>query len=364
MYYTGIDYHKRYSVACALDAQGRKIREARIDANAFEGFVAFFAALGEPSKVTMEACWNWGVLYDLLETIPNVSEVVLSHPAKNRIIAESMHKNDRFDAHALATLLRGDFICRVHVPPREVRAQKNILRQRLWLVRMRTGVRNRIHNIIDRHPRLPRPAFKEVFCNQGIAWLRRVELPAAERALLDQNLETHSLLQTQIKQMEERIKTINQGSAAVRRLQTMPGLGLTLGLLIALEIDDITRFPNADKFCAYAGLVPTTHASGGKISHGPIVPFCNSWLRWAFVEGAWVAIGCSDYFGAFYKAHRARGKGANNAITIPARRMAQIAWKMLHEGRDYSETPPAPACATTRAQTKPFPGRSVIKPMV
>jgi hypothetical protein len=33
MYYTGIDYHKRYSVACTLDAQGRKIREARIPAS-------------------------------------------------------------------------------------------------------------------------------------------------------------------------------------------------------------------------------------------------------------------------------------------------------------------------------------------
>jgi transposase len=340
MYYTGIDYHKRYSVACALDAQGRKIREARIEANAPEGFAAFFKALDQPSQVTMEACWNWGVLYDLLETTPGVSEVILSHPAKNRIIAESMHKNDRFDAHALATLLRGEFICRVHVPPREVRAQKNILRQRLWLVRMRTAVRNRIHNVIDRHPRLPRPAFKDIFCNQGIAWLRRVALPAAERALLDQDLETHSLLHAQIKAMEERIKHINKQSTAVRRLQTMPGLGQTLALLIALEIDDVTRFPDADKFCAYAGLVPTTHASGGKISHGPILPFCNSWLRWAFIEGAWVAIGCSDYFGDIYKRHRLRGKGPNNAIAITARRMAQIAWKLLSEGRDYSEMPP------------------------
>ena len=358
MYYTGIDYHKRYSVACTLDAQGRKIREARIDANAPEAFAAFFKALGEPSKVTMEACWNWGVLHDLLEETPGVSEVILSHPAKNRIIAESMHKNDRFDAHALATLLRGDFICRVHVPAREVRAQKNILRQRLWLVRMRTRVRNRIHNIIDRHPRLPRPAFKDIFCNQGIAWMRRVELPAGERALLDQNLETHSLLNTQIKAMEERIKTINQGSAVVRRLQTMPGLGQTLGLLIALEIDDNTRFPDADKFCAYAGLVPTTHASGGKISHGAILPFCNTWLRWAFIEGAWVAIGCSDYFGAFYKRHRARGKGANNAITITARRMAQIAWKMLNEGRDYSETAPCERAQKRTRKRNTFPGRS------
>ncbi len=38
MYYTGIDYHKHYSVACTLDAQSRKIREARIGRNAPEAF--------------------------------------------------------------------------------------------------------------------------------------------------------------------------------------------------------------------------------------------------------------------------------------------------------------------------------------
>jgi hypothetical protein len=29
MYYAGIDYHKRYSVVCAHDAQGRVVHEQR-----------------------------------------------------------------------------------------------------------------------------------------------------------------------------------------------------------------------------------------------------------------------------------------------------------------------------------------------
>jgi hypothetical protein len=40
MNYTGIDYHKRYSVACTLDAQGRQLKQARIDHNAPESFAA------------------------------------------------------------------------------------------------------------------------------------------------------------------------------------------------------------------------------------------------------------------------------------------------------------------------------------
>ena len=87
-------------------------------------------------------------------------------------------------------------------------------------------------------------------------------------------------------------------------------------------------------------LTPTTHSSGGKTAHGRMMPFANRWLKWAFIEAAWVAIGCSPYFGDLYRKHRARGKKANTAITIIARRMCRIAWSLLHDGRDFSANPP------------------------
>jgi hypothetical protein len=72
MNYTGIDYHKRYSVACTLDGQGRLVKQARIDHNAPEAFAAYFEALDGPSEAVIEACWNWATLYDLLEDTPSV----------------------------------------------------------------------------------------------------------------------------------------------------------------------------------------------------------------------------------------------------------------------------------------------------
>ena len=72
-------------------------------------------------------------------------------------------------------------------------------------------------------------------------------------------------------------------------MRTLPGVGKILSALLALEIDDVHRFSHAGKLCAYAGLVPTTYASGGKVRHGRLLPICNRWLRWAFVEAAWAA---------------------------------------------------------------------------
>ena len=342
MTYTGIDYHKRYSVACTLDEKGRRLLERRIEHNAPEAFAAYFAELGEPSEVVIEACWNWGTLYDLLEQVPGVTRVVLSHPAKNRIIADAQIKNDRVDAHALATLLRGDFVARVHVPNREVRQRRNTVRQRLWAAKVRTMVRNRIHTVLDRHPGLDRPVYKDVFCQRGVSWMRTAELPAPDRELLTEDLELHTLLERQMAGLERRIEADSATSDDARRLRTLPGVGKVLGPVIALEIDGIRRFRTSDRLCAYAGLVPTTHSSGGKTSHGRMLPFCNHWLKWAFIEAAWVAVGCSDYFGGFYRQHRARGKCANEAITITARRLAKIAWQMLTAQRDYRRVPTKP----------------------
>jgi hypothetical protein len=115
------------------------------------------------------------------------------------------------------------------------------------------------------------------------------------------------------------------------------------------QIDEIGRFSSAQKLCGYAGLCPTTSSSGGKTHQGKLMPHCNKWLRWGFVEAAWVAVGCSGYFGDLYKKKRALGKKANTAIVAVARRMARIAWQLLTQGRTYENNPPAKGIAGRKA---------------
>ena len=90
--YVGIDYHKRYSVASAIDEWGERLLEARIEGNTPESFARFFHSLPGEKHVAMEACWNWGRLHDLLEETPGVARVTLANPYKTRIIAEAQIK--------------------------------------------------------------------------------------------------------------------------------------------------------------------------------------------------------------------------------------------------------------------------------
>lgn len=73
---------------CTNDEDDTVVREARIERNDPVVLAAYFRELGPHSKAVMEACWNWGWLFDYLCEVPELDEVVLSHPGKTRLIAE------------------------------------------------------------------------------------------------------------------------------------------------------------------------------------------------------------------------------------------------------------------------------------
>jgi transposase len=237
----------------------------------------------------------------------------------------------------LAQLLRADLIPMAHVPTRDARRLKNILRQRLFLVRIRTMVKNRIHTLLDRnHVDVPR--FSDLFGRAGSRYLSALELPAREGNLLHSHLGLLDTLKTQIKETEGWLADSMSKDRRVGLLQTIPGLGVILATLVALEIDDIRRFPSPSKLSAYAGLVPSVHSSGGKTYYGRILPFSNKHLRWAMIEAAWAALGHSPYCRAYYERLRRR-KHPNVAITALARRLLEIVHAVLTEDRAYQERP-------------------------
>ena len=245
-------------------------------------------------------------------------------------------KTDKVDARILADLLRGRLVSRVHIPGRETRQIKEVLRQRCFFVRQRTMLRNRIHRLLGGQHELKLPQCSDLFGRKGLGFLERLELPAPARLLLTQQLTLLKELAVCIREDEKALEGLLEQSPVLQHVRSLPGMGPILAAVVVTEIDSIERFPSAQKLCGYAGLCPSTSSSGGKTFQGKLLPHCNKWLRWAFVEAAWVAIGCSAYFGDFYKRKRALGKKPNIAILATARLMARITWQLLTQRRDYT----------------------------
>ena len=93
-------------------------------------------------------------------------------------------------------------------------------------------------------------------------------------------------LGNQIREFEQRIHTTFKPTAGIQHLMTVPGVGLMLAVVIALEVSDVARFATAEKLAGHAGTTPRVHASGGKTRFGRSRPDVNRYLKWAFVEAA------------------------------------------------------------------------------
>jgi len=362
--YIGIDYHKRYSVYHAVDHAGRSLAKGRIEHHCPQDFLTLVQRWPQ-CRVVFETSMNWHWLYEVLERGMDGARIVLANSYKTRIIAEAQVKTDKVDAHILAQLLRADLVCSVHIPCKATRQRKEVLRQRCFFVRQRTMLRNRIHRLLGAQHDLQLPQCSDLFGKRGMGFLEKLALPAPAGLLLKQQLEMLKSLQLRVKEDECALGEMMQHTPALAQVQSLPGMGPILAAVVVNEIDDISRFRSAQKLSGYAGLCPSTSSSGGKTCNGKLLRACNKWLRWAFVEAAWVAIGCSPYFGDLYKRKRAAGKKANTAILCVARRMCRIAWQLLTQGREYenifstppTQSQPAPDTEVSAGSAKGSKGR-------
>jgi transposase len=93
----------------------------------------------------VEAGPTWGWIYDTLGELE--VKMIVANPSAVRAIAAAKIKTDKIDARMLASLLRVGLIPEVYVPTEEVRSQKMLWRERIWLVRMHVRLKNRIHRL-------------------------------------------------------------------------------------------------------------------------------------------------------------------------------------------------------------------------
>jgi transposase len=321
--YFGVDYHKKYRHGTITNEKGKILKQGRF-LNHRESVSKFLDGYGGDNCLSvLEATRNWTVMHDILEEF--TSDVTLAHPLKVKAIAEAKIKTDKIDSTTLGHLLRCNPVPAAHVCSPQARIIKNLLRHRMFLVRVQTMVKNRIHVLLDRNPDMhAQRSASRLFTQAGIAELKRIRLPKYERYILDSELFLLEHLQTQIKQADKSLSKVGSKDKRVKYLMSIPGIGRSFALLIVSEIDDIKRFRSDKKLHAYAGLVPSTYSSGGRTFH----------LRWSMVEAVWPAIRKDAGLNQFYKRIAGR-KGANPAKVATARKLLTIVYKILKENREY-----------------------------
>src|SRR5207245_2222068 len=95
MNFIGIDLHKKTISVGVMNQERKVLRRPKFSCAEPDQIMAFFQQC-RPFQAVVEATASYEWLWQLLE--PLAQRLVLAHPKKLRVIAESKNKSDRLDA--------------------------------------------------------------------------------------------------------------------------------------------------------------------------------------------------------------------------------------------------------------------------
>jgi transposase len=330
--YVGIDLHKKTISLCMVNQERQIVDRKRFACSAPGLLVQYFAEVGEFQAV-VEATASYEWLARLLE--PLAQRIVLAHPKKLRIIAESTRKSDKIDARVLAEFLALDMIPQAYRPTPRQREHRVLVRHRCYLQRRVTSIRNKIRWILTAH----NADRKDLFTSEGMAYLRQVELSGAERFTVEQLLAEWRFHQERLRELTKELKQFVTAAPAAEAearalLRSIPGVGPVTTEVVLSELADPKRFRTARCAVAYAGMAPGQRESAGKRKELHIERNGSKWLRWILVEAAWQLVRRTGRWRITFE-HLAARIGRKKAIVAIARRLLGVMMALLKNGQPY-----------------------------
>ena len=327
-HYCGIDLHARTMYLCVLDRAGGVLLDQNIRCDA-KGFLRTIAPYRDDLVVAVECIFSWYWLADLCarEQIP----FVLGHALYIKAIHGGKAKNDRIDAHKIATLLRGGMLPEAYVYPPEMRATRDLLRRRLYLVRKRGQLLAHIQNTHHQY-NLPEPTRKLIYRANRMGIAEAFSDPSIQKSL-EADLALAEVYDRLIRDLELYIvRTVKEHDPdSFYRLRSLPGVGKILALTILYEIHDIHRFPRVQDFASYARLVTCAQASAGKRLGTGGRKIGTAHLKWAFSEAAVLFLRQHPPGQKlFQRLQRKHGQG--KALSILAHKLGRAIYPMLARG--------------------------------
>jgi transposase len=365
----GLDVHKKTVVATLIvpAATGGMVKETRT----FETFTADLLALSDwlqshaVTHAAMESTGEyWRPIYNILE---GNFEVLL-------VNAQHMHqvpgrKTDVKDSEWLVDLLRHGLVRASFVPPAAQRDLRDLTRHRGNFVRERTNLVNRVHKTLEGANIKLGAVATDIMGVSGRAMLEaliagqsdpatmaelskgrlRTKRDQLAKALAGRVKPHHQFILTellcQIDSLDETIahfdtqigELCHPFEQVVVHLDTISGIGPDLAQAILAEIGtDMSRFGDARRLSAWAGVAPGNNESGGKRRSGKTRQG-NRVVKSLLVQAAWAATRTKDsYLAALY--HRLAGRrGKKKAIVAVAHALLVIIYHVIVRNEPYRE---------------------------
>ena len=331
-FYCGIDLHARTMYLCILNPDGELLGHRHMPAGPapFLKAVAPYRTDRVVCVAGMFTCY-WLAALCAHEGIP----FVLGHALSMKAIHGGKAKNDRIDAQKIAVLIRGGMLPQAYVYPAAMRATRDLLRRRMHLMHKRAELLTHVQQTNWQY-NMPEIGKKIAYKTNRAGVAERFAEPAVQKSI-EVDLALIDYYDQLLRDLELAIvKMAKQHDAhTLYLLQTVPGIGKILSLVLLYEMHDIARFPRVQDFVSYCRLVKCAKESAGKRYGTSGTKIGNAYLKWAFSEAA-VLFLRNNPAGQKYLARFEKKHGKGKALTVLAHKLARAVYYMLKRGTAFT----------------------------
>jgi transposase len=322
--YVAIDLHRLRSLIVREDEGGNEVGVVRID-NDPMALAAAVADAGPNPQVAIEATYGWYWAVDVLEELG--AHVRLVNPSGLQW-GDRRVKNDYKDCKELLDRMRLHKLPEAWIAPPPVRELRELVRYRHKLVCLRTGLKAQVKAVLAKHGL--RPPLNDLWGPGGRAYLNGLELDDGYHIRVESLRDLVEHCSREVAMLERVIHQRLRDDAGYRAIQAIDGVGPVLAAIFVTEIGDVSRFPNPEALCSWAGLTPKHRESDTKAHRGRITKQGSVLVRWGAIETITGGHG-GPKIKADYRRIAAR-RGTHIARVAAARKLLTLVYFGLRDG--------------------------------
>jgi transposase len=322
--YVAIDLHLRRSLIVRENEAGEELGVVRIENDPVALSVAM-AEAGPDPEVAIEATYGWYWAVDALQA--QGANVHLVHPF-GLDWGDRRVKNDYRDCHDLLTRMRLGRLPEAWIAPPEIRELRELVRYRAKLVALRTGLKAQLKAVLAKH--CLKPPVNDLWGVAGPAWLDELELPHGYTVRIESLRDLVEVYDREVAMLEREIWRWLRDDAGYQAIQAIDGVGRVLAAVFVAEIGDVSRFPNPQTLCSWAGLTPKHRESDTKVRRSRVTKQGSKLVRWAAIEAVSKTRGGPKVQADYHRI--ADRRGLHIARVAAARKLLTLVYYGLRDG--------------------------------
>lgn len=333
-HYVGLDISMKETVICIVNDKGEPVHRGRSKTDPEKIAYHLKQTRLKIEKIGLESGSLSHWLINELRAF-DLPAICIDARKMAAFLSVQINKTDDNDARGIAEAMRCGLYKEVSQKSQQAVETGTLMQCRRTLVQQRVQLINSIRGFLKTYGvRLGSCGGKE-FPERVRAMLPGALMIAREG--IDSLVNCYEKLCVEIQALDKRIESLAREDEDVKRLMTVPGVGIVTAMSFKIEIDDPHRFKKSRDVGAYFGMTPRQYSSGETKRQGHISKCGSSEVRSLLTEAGLVCLTRSKKWSKVkaWGLKIMRKHGAKKAAVAVGRKLAVIMHRMLLEKKDF-----------------------------